>query len=136
MIWMCFLNNYLMFKISEKYAEIIFILGIIVSLFSFFFFLPVIVSLIYKEDVHLIFASIGVFSLLIGVGISFVFKSPLEEFESKRELQPRDGFLLVVLVWIVLSLISSLPFYLHFEKLSLIAALFEAISGLTTTGNI
>ena len=51
-----------MLKISEKYAEIIFILGVIVSLFSFFFFLPVIVSLIYEEDVHLIFASVGVFS--------------------------------------------------------------------------
>ena len=123
-----------MLKISEKYAEIIFILGVIVSLFSFFFFLPVIVSLIYEEDVHLIFASVGVFSLISGLSISFIFRNSQDQFRSKRELQPRDGFLLVVLVWVILAFISSMPFYFHFKTLSLTAALFEAISGLTTTG--
>ncbi len=123
-----------MLKISEKYAEIIFVIGIIVSLFSFFFFLPVIVSLIYKENVHLIFALVGIFSLTAGLGISFLFKNPQDQFRSKRELQPRDGFLLVILVWVILSFISSMPFYFHFENLSLAAAIFEAISGLTTTG--
>lgn len=123
-----------MLKISEKYAEIIFILGIIVSLFSLFFVVPVVVSLIYKEDVHLIFSFIGILSLISGVGISFIFKNSQDDFKSKRELQPRDGFLLVVLVWIILSLVSSLPFYFHFKNITLIAAVFEAISGLTTTG--
>ena len=123
-----------MFKIPEKYAEIIFILGVIVSLFSFFFFLPVVVSLIYGENVHIIFALIGGFSLFTGITTSIIFRFPNQEFGTKRELQPRDGFLLVVLVWVILSFISSLPFYLHFEKLSLIASIFEAISGLTTTG--
>ena len=123
-----------MLKISEKYSEIIFVIGIIVSLFSFFFFLPVIVSLIYKENVHSIFALVGTFSLIAGLGISFLFKNPQDQFRSKRELQPRDGFLLVILVWVILSFISSMPFYFHFENLSLPAAIFEAISGLTTTG--
>ena len=123
-----------MFKTSEKYAEILFILGIIVSLFSVFFFVPVLTSLIYDEEVHLLFGSIGILSLSSGITTAFLFKSPQEEFKPKRELQPRDGFLLVLLVWLILSFISSLPFYFHFHEITLIAAMFEAISGLTTTG--
>ena len=72
-----------MLKISEKYSEIIFVIGIIVSLFSFFFFLPVIVSLIYKENVHSIFALVGTFSLIAGLGISFLFKNPQDDYTKK-----------------------------------------------------
>src|SRR5277367_453199 len=45
----------------------------------------------------------------------------------------RDGILLVVLIWIVTSLMSALPFYLS-RTLSPLDAYFEAMSGLTTTG--
>ncbi|OUW04220.1 MAG: hypothetical protein CBD16_02580 [Betaproteobacteria bacterium TMED156] len=123
-----------MFKNSEKTAEIIFILGIIVSLFSLFFSVPIVISLIYGEDVHKIFFVIGIITLLIGTSVSFIFRNKQNIKSSKKELQPRDGFLLVVLVWMVLSFVSSLPFYFQFEKISFIASVFEAISGLTTTG--
>lgn len=51
-----------------------------------------------------------------------------------RELQPRDGFLLVVLVWTVLPAFGMLPLYLSIPGLSLTDAYFEAMSGLTATG--
>ncbi len=56
----------------------------------------------------------------------------------RRELQPRDGFLLVSLVWTVIPACATLPLILYFEQtatpLSFVDALFETVSGLTTTG--
>ena len=52
----------------------------------------------------------------------------------RRELQPRDGFLLVTLVWGVLPACGALPLMFHLPALSFTDAYFEAVSGLTTTG--
>ncbi|MBK9443763.1 MAG: TrkH family potassium uptake protein [Comamonadaceae bacterium] len=52
----------------------------------------------------------------------------------RRELLPRDGFLLVNLVWSVLPAFSALPLMLAIEGLSFTDAYFEAMSGFTTTG--
>ena len=51
-----------------------------------------------------------------------------------RELQPRDGFLLVTLVWTVLPAFAMLPLWLYIPDISLTEAYFEAMSGLTATG--
>ena len=53
---------------------------------------------------------------------------------SRRELLPRDGFLLVSLVWTVLPAFGALPLMIHLPALSFTDAYFEAMSGLTTTG--
>jgi len=53
---------------------------------------------------------------------------------ARRELQPRDGFLLVTLVWSVLPVFGALPLMLQIPGLSFTDAYFEATSGLTTTG--
>lgn len=56
----------------------------------------------------------------------------------RRELQPRDGVMLVSLVWTVLPLFASVPLMVYFRQagtpLSFTDAYFEAMSGLTTTG--
>ena len=56
----------------------------------------------------------------------------------RRELQPRDGVLLVVLTWTVLPLFASVPLMAYFAgtpvPMSFTDAYFEAVSGLTTTG--
>ena len=52
----------------------------------------------------------------------------------KRELQTRDGFLLVVLVWSVLPAFAMLPLLFYLPDLNLSKAYFEAASGLTATG--
>ena len=50
------------------------------------------------------------------------------------ELQPRDGFLLVSLVWTVLPAFATIPLMLYIEGLTFTDAYFETIAGLTTTG--
>jgi len=52
----------------------------------------------------------------------------------KRELKPRDGFLLVTLAWVLMAAIATLPLLLVIDGLSFTDAFFETMSGLTTTG--
>ena len=52
----------------------------------------------------------------------------------RRELQPRDGFLLVTLVWTVLPAFATMPLMFHLPGMSFTDAYFETVSGLTTTG--
>ncbi|MDO8320456.1 TrkH family potassium uptake protein [Rhodoferax sp.] len=52
-----------------------------------------------------------------------------------RELMPRDGFLLVNLVWTVLPACSAIPLVLAIDGLSWTDAYFETMSGLTATGS-
>ncbi|GAB4164784.1 MAG: potassium transporter TrkG [Rhodocyclaceae bacterium] len=51
-----------------------------------------------------------------------------------EELKVRDGFLLVVLVWVGLPAFATLPLLLYFPEMSFTDAYFETVSGLTTTG--
>ena len=53
----------------------------------------------------------------------------------KVDLRNRDGFVVVVAFWFLLSLIGALPFMLsHNPHMPLVDAVFETVSGLTTTG--
>jgi trk system potassium uptake protein TrkH len=52
----------------------------------------------------------------------------------KRELKPRDGFVLVNLAWILMAAIATVPLMLVIDDLSFTDAFFETMSGLTTTG--
>ncbi len=55
--------------------------------------------------------------------------------QSKVNLETRDGFLIIVLFWLLFSAISALPLWLNDElRLSIADALFEGVSGITTTG--
>jgi trk system potassium uptake protein TrkH len=53
---------------------------------------------------------------------------------TRRELQPRDGFLLVSLVWTVVPAFATLPLLFTIPGLSFTDAYFETMSGLTTSG--
>ncbi len=71
------------------------------------------------------------FALLLGGG--FLLWLPV--YRERSELRSRDGFLIVVLFWVVLGLSGSLPFILSESvELSVTDAVFESVSGLTTTG--
>jgi len=53
----------------------------------------------------------------------------------RRELKPRDGFLLVTLSWVLMSASGSIPLMIALPDLSFTDAYFESMSGLTTTGS-
>lgn len=97
-------------------------------LFSTFFALPALISFIYQDGLFKTY----IISATTGLSISFIVWLATIRFE--RELKPRDGFTLVVLLWLGFVVTASLPFYLHFPNITFTDAFFESISGLTTTG--
>jgi len=70
------------------------------------------------------------------MGITFVsgLAMTLITMGVRRELTPRDGYLLASLTWIVLTAFSTLPLLWQLPELSFTDAYFEAMSGLSTTG--
>jgi len=74
-------------------------------------------------------------ALLISAGVTLLAGQLLAMLRSKRaKMQARDGFAAVALSWIVLSLFGALPYVLSGVLPNYIDALFETISGFTTTG--
>ena len=91
--------------------------------------IPVLVSLIFSDNAWPAF--IGSFLIILGSGL--VIWWPVRH--EKRELRLRDGFLVVALFWIVLSLFGATPFLLvEYPHMTFTNAVFESVSGLTTTG--
>jgi len=103
------------------------IVGFFIILFSATLAVPVIAALLYneREVVHFLTPMLG--SLMIGVAIWAVGS------HSATGLGHRDGFLIVALFWTILSVLGAWPFMLS-ANLGLVDALFEAASGITTTG--
>ena len=74
-------------------------------------------------------------SFLITIGLLLLVGVPLSFIKSKKEnFYAREGFILVGLSWILLSLFGCLPFVISQEIPSFIDAFFETVSGFTTTG--
>ncbi|MBL4581470.1 MAG: potassium transporter, partial [Gammaproteobacteria bacterium] len=109
---------------------IIKILGILLMLFSALGNLPpLLVSYIYADGM----ANVFINSLLIIFSTGFLMW--LTTMRSRTELSTRDGFLVVTLFWVVLGTAGSLPFIFSSAiELSITDAVFESLSGLTTTG--
>jgi len=105
------------------------ILGILLMLFSLTLIPPVMVSLWYADGALLPFAVTLGITLFAGL-LAWL---PVQRY--RRDLRLRDGFVVVVMFWTVLSATGALPFALSSEPhLSVTDALFESVSGLTTTG--
>ena len=105
------------------------VLGLLLTLFSLSMIPPMLVSLWYRDGAVLPFLS--AFGLILSTGLLIL----VPAIRHTNELRLRDGFLVVVLFWTVLGVSGSLPFMLaESPHLSVTDAIFESISGLTTTG--
>lgn len=85
------------------------------------------VGLIYKESSYKYFLFVGL--ALIAIGAVIVIKKP-----KNPTMLLRDGFASTALSWIVLSVAGALPFYISGAIPNFLDAVFETISGFTTTG--
>lgn len=106
---------------------IVYILSWIVLLEGAFFTLPMLTAVIYGESSWLTFLLMLIGCLLVGfLGVR---KKP-----ENTTFYAREGFVIVGLGWIVMGVIGALPFFASGEIPSYVDALFETISGFTTTG--
>ncbi|MDB9865393.1 TrkH family potassium uptake protein [Candidatus Thioglobus sp.] len=105
-------------------------LGLLLMVFSFAQVPPILVDLVYSEGEYLTF----VFSFILTVFGGLVLWWPFRKI--KKSFRLREGVLIVVSFWIVLSLFGTLPFLIteSISNLTFSNAFFEAMSGLTTTG--
>lgn len=103
-------------------------LGKIIGVEAALLILPLIVSVIYKND------SIAAF--LITIAVAAVVSLPLLLFckPKNKVIYSKEGFVIVALAWIIMSAIGALPFFISREIPSYVDAFFETVSGFTTTG--
>lgn len=107
---------------------ILHVMGMLMFCFGITYLMPIVTSFVYDDGTMLQFFDALVFCLLAGIALWL----PTRRY--KRELQPRDGFLLVTLAWVLMAAIATVPLMLVIPGLSFTDAFFETMSGLTTTG--
>ena len=93
-------------QLRHRYATVQRVVGILLMIFSVTMLPPVAVDLIYREAVAMAFVSGFLITLLTGA----LLWAPVQSY--RRELKIREGFLVVVLFWTVLSLFAAIPMYL------------------------
>lgn len=104
------------------------LIGRIVCVVAVLMLLPVLVSLIYSDGQAVWFLICAIFTLAVGL-------LPMLLRVSDKNIYAREGFFIVAITWIIISMLGALPFYISGVIPSYIDAFFETVSGLTTTGS-
>ena len=107
--------------------KIISFMGKIILIEVFLMIPALIVALAYGDGDAMAFIETMVPALILGVLLCRV-------RQSEQRISSRDGYFIVAAAWIVISLIGALPLYLSGGFESYFGALFEIVSGFTTTG--
>ena len=104
-------------------------LGILLMLFSVSMLPPIGMAIGYRDGDGLSFLEAFLITLTTGFVLWLIFR------RHAQELRIRDGFLLVVLIWLVLISFATIPVLIGLSpRISFTDAFFETASGLTTTG--
>lgn len=107
---------------------IVYILGWVLVIEGAAMQIGTVTSLVYGENECLYFLIIGALSALVGV-LAIKIKKP-----QNMVLYQKSGYAATALSWVVLSLVGCLPFWISGEIPLFIDALYETVSGFTTTG--
>ncbi len=107
-------------------------LGLILKYIGFVILAPIIVAIIYKDFNSIFpFLTAGIASISIGYCLRKFVKNAYK-IENLNDIKKPEALFVVATSWMIFGLISALPFL--FYGLSPLNALFEAVSGITTTG--
>ena len=110
-----------------NYSMIIYILGHLLKFEAIFLLLPMLAGFSYNEIDASIYMVLAFIAFVAGTLLTL--RQP-----KNKQLFTKEGFVTVALGWIVLSMYGALPFVLTGDIPSYVDALFETISGFTTTG--
>lgn len=108
---------------------VLYMVGSVVKIEALLLLLPLITSLIYGEK-----NSVTAFLLSIIAALIVGFAMTLLARPGSKVIYAKEGFVTVALAWVFLSLVGALPFVISGEIPSFVDALFETVSGFTTTG--
>jgi trk system potassium uptake protein TrkH len=105
------------------------VLGLMMAFFGLLYLLPIAWSLGVQDGAVMDFVIAAAINAVAGLAVATATR------RFRRELKPRDGFLLVTLSWVLMSGSATIPLMIALPDLSFTDAYFEAMSGLTTTGS-
>ncbi len=105
------------------------VLGIVMAAFAVLYGLPIFWSLGAQDGAAMDFVAAALINFFVGMAVATATR------KYRRELKPRDGFLLVTLAWTLMSASATIPLMIAIPGLSFTDAYFETMSGLTTTGS-
>ena len=94
---------------------------------AIFFVIPLITAVVYWEKEF--FTFLITIAICLGCGLLCLWKKP-----QKDTIYAREGFVIVAVSWIIMSIFGCLPFVISGKIPNFIDALFETVSGFTTTG--
>ncbi|OGA01709.1 MAG: potassium transporter Trk [Betaproteobacteria bacterium RIFCSPLOWO2_02_FULL_64_12] len=104
------------------------LLSVVIVIFALCMLLPLVVAFFHDDGALHAYDESVLITLVAGAALWAATR------KHRRELQTRDGFLLVALTWTVVPAFATLPLLLYLPGLSFTDAYFETVSGLTTTG--
>lgn len=107
---------------------IFYVIGQIINIEAALLLLPAVVSLYYKEE------CLTAFLITAGIALTVGLILTLTSRPGNHLIYAKDGFVIVTLAWLAMSVIGALPFVISGEMPNYIDAFFETVSGFTTTG--
>jgi trk system potassium uptake protein TrkH len=105
------------------------LLGLMMAFFGLLYLLPIAWSLGVQDGAVIDFVAAALINAFVGLAVATATR------RFRRELKPRDGFLLVTLSWVLMSASGAIPLMIALPDLTFTDAYFESMSGLTTTGS-
>ena len=109
-----------------NFKSILKLFSILVLFFSISYVFPIVVSIIFNDGAINLFLYTLIGVSLIGLTVFYITRNV------NNELSQKDGFVIIVMFWVVLCFAGSIPFYL--SGMTFIDSIFESMSGITTTG--
>lgn len=109
--------------IFSAIGALTFVLGLTMTL-------PALADLVYGHDDWEVFVASALFTCLVGAGVWTAASGG-----TRTDLNLRQAFLMTAMIWVVLTGFAAIPLYLSGLGLSPTEAMFEAMSGITTTGS-
>jgi len=113
----------------QRFFPVLNVLAVVLMIFGASMTVPLMLSVALGDGAQRDYYSGIVATIAGGAGIFFATRRGV-----RREIQPRDGFLLVSGVWTVLPAFGMIPMLVYYPQLSVTDAYFEAVSALTATG--
>ena len=115
--------------LAHSLFPILNIMGAAIAVFAATMLAPLAVAFVGAEEALVAYDTAFLITFISGASLWLATR------RFRRELRPRDGFLLVTLIWTVLPAFATLPLLLHLPGMSFTDAYFETMSGMTTTGS-
>ena len=107
-------------------------LGLILKYIGFVILIPILIAIIYKDYVSIIpFLSAGIISITVGHFLRKIVKNAYK-IENLNDIKKSEALFVVAMAWVIFGIVAGLPYL--FYGLNPVDSIFEAVSGITTTG--